>query len=76
MLEWERWENAPDDLLRRKKSLSRQRVAARNRPEDITTCTVKTKIITRRERVGMGGRLGRALHRWLPWFPAAAGGRA
>ena len=55
----------------RKPSLSRQRVRARRRPENISTTTVKTKIITR--RTGMG--IGWLFKRWLPWFQTPEGGQ-
>lgn len=72
MLTGEPWTNPPGEYFAlAQKSLSRQRVAARNRPENITTSTVKTKIITRRQRMGMRAWM----QRWLPWFPAPAGGR-
>jgi hypothetical protein len=55
----------------RKPSLSRQRVRARHRPDSITTTTVETQIITRREVMGIGSWW----RRWLPWFPTPLGGR-
>jgi hypothetical protein len=55
----------------RKPSLRRQRVVARHRPENISTQSVETKSITRRQTGVFGGWL----RRWLPWFPTPVGGR-
>jgi hypothetical protein len=61
----------PPEFYIRKRSLSRQRVVARHRLENLTTATLKTKVITTRRKEGMADWL----RRWLPWFPTPIGGR-
>jgi hypothetical protein len=63
--------SAQGEYFVNKPSLARQRVAPRHRPNNLTTTTVKTKIITRRAE-GAKGWLQRW---WLPWFATPEGGR-
>jgi hypothetical protein len=61
----EPWANAPGEYFAlAQKRLSRQRVAARNRPENQIAQSTERKCSTR----GWW-------RRWLSWFPAPAGGR-
>jgi hypothetical protein len=61
----EPWAKPPGEYFAlAQKRLSRQRVAARNRPEKQTAQSIEGKCST-----------GFWWRRWLTWFPAIAGGR-
>jgi hypothetical protein len=66
-VERKEWPKGHGDYFVRKRSLSRQRVAARYRPENITTTTVENKSST-------AERFWRP-RRWLPWSHTPEGGR-
>ena len=70
-MEMKEWPKGHGEYFVRKRSLSRQRVRARHRPENISTLQVDSKSITRRERLGIGAWL----HSWPPWYATPEGGR-